>query len=239
MSHYDYERSRKLSADDALPASFPRVPLREMDRSMLVFELDRETQRMMPGYSDLITSAATVASFLRREKTGFVGDRPLRVALQLLRWGVRDADIIAAALLHGVLEDSALELIESFGEPEESPVDCVTRLYGPRVSCLVLKATRPDLCDDESRMTYAERVQLLAEDRSLALLIEAGRLKDNAGSVKLLKHLPVVQIVADGLLDMDTVLTYHFSDAMREAARDIDGMLVDLRGLAAENDADL
>jgi (p)ppGpp synthase/HD superfamily hydrolase len=63
-----------------------------------------------------------MASFLHRKQTRFVrGDlprvpyieHPLRVALRLVRWGVPDAELIAAALLHDVVEDCSTELLEA------------------------------------------------------------------------------------------------------------------------------
>lgn len=239
---------------NALPTTFPRVPLKQMDPALLWFELDRETHRLMPEDCELITSAATMASFLHREQTRFVrGDmdrvpyieHPLRVALRLIRWGSRDAELIAAALLHDVAEDCADELLDLFGHVGEGPLDCLARLYGPQVAGLVGRVTNPTACgsaDAASRRTYEDHLAALASSGSKALLIKASDLKDNAGSIKyqlghgkdgrmlrmIAKYLPVVPVVADGLAIVD-------AQGAAAARVDLGSLLDDLQGLAASH----
>lgn len=202
---------------NALPTTFPRVPLKKMDPSMLVFELDRETHRLIPAACELITSAATMASFLHREQTRSVrGDlprvpyieHPLRVGLRLIRWGVRDGEIIAAALLHDVVEDCSDELVAVFGRAQENPFECLARLYSARVADFVFDVTNPT-----DGISYCEHIGQLAESGSIGLLIKASDLKDNAGSIRhqlgydeddrmlhrAHKYLPAIQDVIDGL----------------------------------------
>jgi (p)ppGpp synthase/HD superfamily hydrolase len=196
-----------------------RIPLKQMDSALLVFELEREIQRLMPGTAntELVTGAAATASFLHRDQTRFVrGDlprvpyieHPLRVALRLLRWGVTDAELIAAALLHDVVEDCREGLLAAFGLAGEDPLDCLTRLYGRRVALLVAAVTNPG-----GSTSYEEHLAVLASSGSRALLIKASDLKDNAGSIRhqlghgqdsrmyrmLFKYMPAVEIVAKGL----------------------------------------
>lgn len=66
-----------------------------------------------------------MARFLHRKQTRFVCggppgvpyiEHPLRVARRLIPWGIRDAELIAAALLHDVAEDCAEEPLALFGE---------------------------------------------------------------------------------------------------------------------------
>lgn len=214
----------------ALPTLFPRVPLKKMDSSMLVFELDRETHRIMPEHCEMITSAATLASFLHREQTRFVrGDlprvpyieHPLRVALRLIRWGVRDGELVAAALLHDVVEDCSTELLEVFGSNSagrsgETALECIHRLYGGSVAEYVGWVTNP--VDGTACTSYQDHITALAASGSMALLIKASDLKDNAGSIKyqlghgkdermlrlVTKYSPVVGIVAAGLERLST-----------------------------------
>lgn len=172
----------------ALPTIFPRVPLKQMDPSMLVFELSREADRLGMD-SDLITSAATMASYLHRDQTRSVrGDmpvvpyieHPLRVALRLVRWGVRDEEIIAAALLHDVAEDCADELKLRFGRPSENAIATLMRLYGGHVAQTVMSVTNPT-----DGTSYQDHMADLAHNSSLAaLLVKASDMKDNAGSIK-------------------------------------------------------
>lgn len=203
-----------------LPTTFPRVPLKQMDPSMLVFELDRETHRLMPEAAELITSAATMASFLHREQTRSVrGDmprvpyieHPLRVALRLIRWGVRSPGLIAAALLHDVLEDCSEELLKVFGRHGESGLECLMRLYGPVVANDVNVLTNPI---DGTR--YHVHIRHLVRLEHEALLIKTSDLKDNAGSIRhqmgygndermlrrARKYLPAIEDVVAGLKDI-------------------------------------
>ncbi|KIA73481.1 hypothetical protein ANMWB30_24080 [Arthrobacter sp. MWB30] len=203
--------------------NYPRVPLKHMDPAMLVFELDRATQHLLPHESRLITSAATLASFLHRNQTRFVRntmprvpyiEHPLRVALRLLRWDITDPELIAAALLHDVVEDCAAELLEYFSGPEhagETALECLQRLYGADVATLVEHVTNPaDVVDAHS---YLAHVRTLASSGSVALYLKASDLKDNAGSIRhqlghgkdermlrmVAKYRPAVAVVLDAL----------------------------------------
>lgn len=201
----------------ALPTTFPRVPLKAMDSAMLVLELDRETGRLMPDASELITSAVTMAGFLHRHQTRSMrGDlprvpyieHPLRVALRLVRWGVTDPQLIAAGLLHDTLEDAGDELAAVFGPPGETPPVTMARLYGARIATLVSEVTNPT-----DGTSYHDHIAMLAASGSPALLVKASDLKDNAGSIghqmdhgedeKMLrrarKYATVIPAVVDGL----------------------------------------
>lgn len=48
--------------------TYPRTPLKDMDPAMLVLELNRETLRLFPEHSELITSALTMATFLHQKR---------------------------------------------------------------------------------------------------------------------------------------------------------------------------
>lgn len=244
-----------------LPTPFPRVPLKKMDPSMLVFELDRECTRLIGSNtgSAMITSAATLASYLHRNQTRYVrGDmprvpyieHPLRVALRLIRWGVTNADLIAAALLHDVAEDCSAELLELFGIPDDnnSAIACIARLYGVRVAEYVAAVTNPDV---ESGISYEDHVAELAQAYSPAVLIKASDLKDNAGSIRhqlghghdkkligmLRKYRPVVGLVAGTLTRQamfEDVKPSSGDIASTFAAEDLRQLVADLDALAVE-----
>lgn len=236
----------------ALPTAFPRVPLKQMDPSMLVFELDRETARLMPEHAELITSAATMASYLHRDQTRMVrGDlprvpyieHPLRVALRLVRWGVTDAELIAAALLHDVLEDCDEELVAVFGHAGETSAACMERLYGNHVARLVVAVTNPT-----DGTSYLEHITGIGCAQSEALLIKASDLKDNAGSIpyqlghgrdeKLLrmvgKYTPAVDAVAEGLDALSARLRSR-ATVYGRAERDMLRLTIALREVASEH----
>lgn len=235
--------------------SFPRVPLKQMDSSMLVFELDRETQRIMPEHTEMITSAATLASFLHRKQTRHVRagmprvpyiEHPLRVAVRLMRWGVCDAELIAAALLHDVVEDCADELVEIFGSPGEPTISCIQRMYGNTITEYVGQVTNP-----VDGTTYQEHIEHLAATRSAALLIKASDLKDNAGSIQhqlghgkdqkmlgmVTKYAPILVVVRTG------VAALLKDDALAAAANvaiaEIEGLRDTLWAIGEEHQLDL
>jgi (p)ppGpp synthase/HD superfamily hydrolase len=238
----------------ALPTDFPQIPLKQMDPSLLVFELGREAHRLMPESSELITSAATMASFLHRRQTRFVRGRlpwvpyiehPLRVALRLMRWGVRDPEVVAAALLHDVVEDCSGELLSVFGRQDEMALGCLARLFGDGTARHVHQVTNPvAVVDLES---YQIHVTALAWSRTPAVLIKASDLKDNAGSISyqlgygedermlrlLRKYLPCVLEVAQGLSAMGLEAASEF--AWSAAAADLCRLGAELEELAGEH----
>lgn len=234
--------------------TYPRTPLKDMDPAMLVLELNRETLRLFPEHSELITSALTMATFLHRKQTRFVRagmprvpyiEHPLRVALRLIRWGERNITIIAAALLHDVVEDCADELLQFFGRPgdNDDAFRCLLRLYGADVTQHVMDVTNPDWVVDAA--SYLDHVQQLARSGKPSRRIKASDLKDNPGSIKhqfgrgtakqdasllkmLAKYRPAVHVMWEELwspeLNADT--------AAYLAMRDLHG---DLEALAAEH----
>lgn len=243
-----------------VPTRFPRVPLKQMDAAMLVFELDRETSRVLVNRDadeehELITAAATMASFLHRRQTRFVrGDlprtpyieHPLRVALRLLRWGATDASLIAAALLHDVIEDCTPELLSVFGAEHEGAWVCLERLYSRRVAGLVLEVTHSVGCINPDG--YLEHIEQMIGSSSDALLIKASDLKDNAGSIRhqlghgkdqkllrlLKKYLPAVERVSVALrerADNNTGPLWS-RPVVRNAAVDLEQLLEDLTELS-------
>lgn len=101
--------------------AYPTIPLKEMDAAMLVFELSREVERVIldPEERAIVMSAAMLATHLHRHQTRRVrGDlpfvpyieHPVRNALRLIRFGKTAYRLIAAALLHDVVEDCAKEI---------------------------------------------------------------------------------------------------------------------------------
>ncbi|WP_185447054.1 HD domain-containing protein [Kribbella qitaiheensis] len=221
---------------------------------MLVFELGREAARLMPESSELITSAAAMASFLHRRQTRFVRGRlpwvpyvehPLRVALRLMRWGVRDPEVVAAALLHDVVEDCSGELLSVFGCQGETTLCCLARLYGDGTAEYVHQVTNPDAVVDLE--SYQIHVTALAWSRTPAVLIKASDLKDNAGSIPyqlgygedermlrlLRKYLPCVREIAGALSAMGLETASEFS--WSAAAADLCRLTTELEELAGEH----
>ncbi|HZU06620.1 MAG TPA: HD domain-containing protein [Chloroflexota bacterium] len=75
-------------------------------------------------------AAALHAGQVRDEGDAYIV-HPLRVALHLVEHGYRDPDLLAAALLHDVLEDTSVTEAE------------LAEYFGPRVTALVWAVTKP------------------------------------------------------------------------------------------------
>jgi guanosine-3',5'-bis(diphosphate) 3'-pyrophosphohydrolase len=105
-------------------------------------------------------AAALHAGQVRDEGGAYIA-HPLRVALHLAEHGYRDPALLAAALLHDVLEDTGITEAE------------LARRFGPRVTALVWAATKPMLRRrDAARFLVAAG----ASEREAQLLKLADRL---------------------------------------------------------------
>lgn len=98
---------------------------------------------------------------------------PVRVAVGLTQWGVTDGDVLAAALLHDVVEDTVTT-------PEE-----IRTGFGTRTADLVVWLTAPDarLAGDAVRDYYG---RLLVQGPPDAHLIKIADRSDNLRSIQAL-----------------------------------------------------
>src|SRR5579862_537774 len=68
----------------------------------------------------------------------------LRVAIRIMsHYGVHDADVICAALLHDAVEDHPAELTGSADANQQAALDVLAGEFGPRVAELVGAVTNP------------------------------------------------------------------------------------------------
>jgi (p)ppGpp synthase/HD superfamily hydrolase len=131
----------------------------------LLDRLPAEGQELVRAAYEL--SAALHADQVRDEGQPYIV-HPLRVANDLVEHGFRDPGLLAAALLHDTLEDTAL------GEAD------LEARFGPRVTALVWTATKPML-----RRRRDERVYLAAAGATA----DEGRLIKLADRLDNLRHL--------------------------------------------------
>lgn len=98
---------------------------------------------------------------------------PVRVAMGLMRWGVTDRDVLAAALLHDVVEDTITT-------PEE-----IRGAFGARTEDLVVWLTAPDarVAGDAVRDYYR---RLLEQGPPDAHLLKIADRSDNLRSIQAL-----------------------------------------------------
>lgn len=158
----EHEETEYLKAK--LQAELGRIGLSDyqlelVDRSAeLAYDLHREDRRTYEPYVNHL----------------------LRVALSLIEFGVKDADTIAAALLHDSLEDHATELIQKLPE-EELPREeqdvrtlgylALSSLTNERIANIVRELSNPIVDEnDDKNASYAKHIRHLTECASLEAL---------------------------------------------------------------------
>ena len=246
----------------------PEVPLKQMDAALLTLDLHKSATRFLtPAGVDRVVSAATAAAHLHRDQKRSVrGDlpvvpyieHPLRNTVRLTRWGITDADLLCASLLHDVPEDCAQRAVELYAgnapgaTRTEQTLAWIGDAYGSRVATTVAAVTNPPRepgMSDAARLEqYAQHVAAAVRDDPHALLVKASDLTDNAGSLphqlagvspefvtkRVNKYAPVVEI-------LHTELTRaadgaHVSpEVARSALHAIENLRTSLRQLATRD----
>ena len=121
-------------------------------------------------------------------------EHPYRVALRLVRWGVKEPCLVAAALLHDVVEDHADDIAKvSCSYRKDDPefnravaLQVIHGYYSARASELVSAVSNPivDVADkEERRKVYAEHVSEAIASDARAFLIKFSDFVDNALSL--------------------------------------------------------
>jgi HD domain len=114
----------------------------------------------------------------RREREPYV-NHLLRVAIRIMsHYGVRDADVACAALLHDAVEDHAAEL--SGGGGQEAALGVLAAEFGPRVAELVGAVTNPPYEPGrDPHEQYREHVAQSLRGNPWARVIKASDFTDN------------------------------------------------------------
>jgi HD domain len=113
-----------------------------------------------------------------REREPYV-NHLLRVAIRIMsHYGVRDTDVIIAALLHDAVEDHAAELAPGGGQ--QGALAVLTAEFGPRVAELVAAVTNPEFAPDrDTHEQYREHVAASLRRNPWARVIKASDFTDN------------------------------------------------------------
>jgi hypothetical protein len=106
-------------------------------------------------------------------------NHPPRVAIRVMsHYGIRDLDVIAAALLHDTVEDHAAELA-----PEGTTAAALAALagrFGPRVAGLIAAVTNPEYeAGQNKNEQYREHIAASLDTSPWARVIEASDFTDN------------------------------------------------------------
>lgn len=178
---------------------YPRIPLKRMDAALLSFELLAEITSDTPGERDMVVSAAQVAALLHEgqtrqargplERTPYI-EHPMRVALRLRRWGLREAELTAAALLHDTVEDCSARYASQLAV-KETPTVWLARAYSDRVAATIQAVTNETAETAETarpspkdRKDYTAKIEAIASNEDdWPLLVKASDMVDNAGSL--------------------------------------------------------
>lgn len=123
---------------------------------------------------------------------------PLRNAIRLIRWGVKDPDVILAGILHDTLEDCAEKYCDARGIKYSSPQEARNILYrklkkdyGPRVAEITLKLSNDIQSDEEKanltveqkHQAYVDHVRKSITDDHETLVAKLADLVDNGAGL--------------------------------------------------------
>ncbi len=120
----------------------------------------------------------------RREREPYL-NHLLRVAIRIMsHYGVHDADVIIAALLHDAVEDHAAELAASMdgraADTRQAALATLAAEFGPRVAGLVAAVTNPEYAADrDAHEQYREHVADSLRRHPWARVIKASDFTDN------------------------------------------------------------
>ncbi len=135
-----------------------------------------EDQRRLNKALDL---AARLHAADRREREPYI-NHLLRVAIRIMsHYGVHDADVVAAALLHDAVEDHAAELAGPH-RGRQGALAVLAEEFGPRVAELVAAVTNPEYAPDrDTHEQYREHVADSLRRNPWARVIKASDFTDN------------------------------------------------------------
>jgi hypothetical protein len=174
----------------AITSTYGEEGLRERF-SLEIASLPEEDRSRLNQALDL---AARLHAADRREREPYI-NHLLRVAIRIMsHYGVRDTDVICAALLHDAVEDHAAELAS--GAPGTDPADgsagsgvegvqqaalaALAAQFGPRVAELVAAVTNPQYAPDrDAHEQYREHVADSLRRDPWARVIKASDFADN------------------------------------------------------------
>lgn len=196
-----------LLSEETLPMPVVRESLKEMDANDLAHGMlsmaDREGLS-----SETLSIALEFASFLhagqmrrnrgRHDTTPYI-EHPLRVTYRLLKLGVRDQDVLNAALLHDTVEDCAKVYTSKFlgredvGEEEARGLllEHIKTRYSPRTAEIVHSVTNEyqptekakAMSPEEKNRVYKEHLEVEITDRPSAALVKMSDFIDNAAGL--------------------------------------------------------
>jgi HD domain len=209
----DTGRRRLLAAMPlhAITATYGTDGLRERFAAEIAAFPEADRRRL----EQALDLAARLHAADRRQQEPYL-NHLLRVAIRILsHYGVRDADVATAALLHDAIEDHAVDLAAD-GTPQVALAVLAGR-FGSRVADLVAAVTNPAYDPDrDSHEQYREHVAESLDRSPWARIIKVSDFTDNGVGLihttgpwvaKLAaKYAPLVPVLRDVVSRPDTPL---------------------------------
>lgn len=189
---------------DMLEKRIEKLPLKEMEGSLLSFAILDYAQTNDKFDIKQILKALKLASYLHRNQTranrkdlpkDTYITHPYRNTLRLLRYGCESNDVIIASILHDTVEDHAPSIVkELIGETEPFSEEDLIKLslgyiskeFNPTVAFIVEQVTNEPLpshmSKDEKRHAYAKHVIAMINTPE-AFLVKFSDFVDNAAGL--------------------------------------------------------
>ena len=210
----DTGRRRLLAAMPlhAITATYGEEGLRERFAAEIAAFPDADRRRL----EQALALAAELHAADRRQQEPYL-NHLLRVAIRILsHYGVRDADVAVAALLHDAVEDHAADLAPD-GSPQAALAVLASR-FGPRVAELVAAVTNPEYEPGRDRHEqYREHVAASLDRSPWARVIKASDFTDNGVGLihttgprvaaLAAKYAPLIPVLRDVMTRPDTPLS--------------------------------
>jgi HD domain len=161
--------------------------------------------------------AARLHAADRRDREPYL-NHLLRVAIRIMAYyGVRDTDVICAALLHDSVEDHPAELAGGAADPAAA-LAALAAEFGPRVAELVSAVTNPQYVPGrDPDEQYREHVADSLRDNPWARVIKVSDFTDNGAGLMHTtgplvhrlagKYAPLVPVLAELIARPDTPLS--------------------------------
>jgi hypothetical protein len=218
----DGDRQRLLAAMPlhAITSTYGEVGLRERFAAQIASWPEADQQKLRRA----LDLASRLHAADRRDREPYV-NHLLRVAIRIIsHYGVTDADVICAALLHDAVEDHPAELAgptASGGGVQDDQRAALAELaaqFGPRVAELVGAVTNPEYAPDrDAYEQYREHVERSLQDCPWARVIKVSDFTDNgAGLIHTTgprlrtlagKYAPMVPVLQELVARPDTPLS--------------------------------
>src|SRR5580704_10895513 len=154
-------------------------------RARFAVEIETWPEEDQRRLNKALELAARLHAADRREREPYI-NHLLRVAIRIMsHYGVHDADVVCAALLHDAVEDHAAELAATtepgtVGDARQTALAALAAEFGPRVAELVAAVTNPEYAPDrDTHEQYREHVAESLRGNPWARVIKASDFTDN------------------------------------------------------------